>query len=171
VNPLLRVPLSPFGLVTLTVTAPADRAGVVAVIVVALVTLTLTAATPPNATVAPIKNFVPVIVTEVPPAIDPEAGATLETVGAVFTYVNALDRDPLWPSRFVTFTVTAPVPRAGVVAVRVVLLITFTLVAVVPPKVTVAPAAKKVPVIVTVVPPIVDPEAGDTLATVGEVFT
>jgi hypothetical protein len=41
------------------------------------------------------------------------------------------------------------------------------LVAAVPPKVTVAPAAKLVPVIVTAVPPAVDPLFGDTLLSVG----
>jgi hypothetical protein len=49
----------------------------------------------------------------------------------------------------------------------VVLFTTATLVAAVPPKVTVAPAAKFVPVIVTAVPPAVDPLFGDTLLTVG----
>jgi hypothetical protein len=41
------------------------------------------------------------------------------------------------------------------------------LVAAVPPNVTVAPAAKFAPVIVTAVPPPVDPLLGDTLLTVG----
>jgi len=45
---------------------------------------------------------------------------------------------------------------------------TTTLVAVVPPKVTVAPAAKFVPVIVTEVPPLVEPEFGETAVTVGD---
>jgi hypothetical protein len=51
----------------------------------------------------------------------------------------------------------------------VVLFTTATLVAAVPPNVTVAPAAKFVPVIVTAVPPAVDPLFGDTLLTVGGV--
>lgn len=46
-------------------------------------------------------------------------------------------------------------------------LTTTTLVAAVPPNVTVAPAAKLVPVIVTAVPPAVVPLLGDTLVTVG----
>jgi hypothetical protein len=41
------------------------------------------------------------------------------------------------------------------------------LVAAVAPNVTVAPAAKFAPVIVTAVPPAVDPLFGDTLLTVG----
>jgi hypothetical protein len=44
---------------------------------------------------------------------------------------------------------------------------TTTLVAAVPPNVTVAPAAKFVPVIVTAVPPAGGPLFGDTLVTVG----
>jgi hypothetical protein len=49
----------------------------------------------------------------------------------------------------------------------VVLLTTATLVAGAPPNVTVAPAAKFIPVIVTAVPPVVEPVFGDTPLTVG----
>jgi len=49
----------------------------------------------------------------------------------------------------------------------VVLVTATTFVAVVVPTVTVAPAAKFVPVIVTAVPPAVGPLFGDTLLTVG----
>jgi hypothetical protein len=69
-------------LVTVTVTAPALPAGVVAVIVVLFTTTTLVAATLPNVTVAPAAKFVPVIVTAVPPATGPLFGATLLTLGA-----------------------------------------------------------------------------------------
>jgi hypothetical protein len=68
-------------LVTVTVTAPALPAGVVAVIVVLFTTPTLVAAAPPNVTVAPAAKFVPVIVTAVPPSVDPLFGLTLLTVG------------------------------------------------------------------------------------------
>jgi hypothetical protein len=67
----------------------------------------------------------------------------------------------------VTVTVTAPALPAGVVAVMLVLLTTTTFVAAVLPKVTVAPEAKFVPVIVTAVPPAVDPLFGETVLTVG----
>jgi hypothetical protein len=67
----------------------------------------------------------------------------------------------------VTVTVTAPALPAGVVAVIVVLLTTVTFVAAALPKVTAAPEAKFVPVIVTVVPPEVGPLLGDTPVTVG----
>jgi hypothetical protein len=48
-----------------------------------------------------------------------------------------------------------------------VLLNTVTLVAGVPPRVAVIPAKKPVPVIVTKVPPLADPELGAIAATVG----
>ena len=61
-------------------------------------------------------------------------------------------RLPPWPFT-VTVTVTGPALPAGVVAVIVVLFTTTTLVAAALPNVTVAPAAKFVPVMVTPVPP------------------
>jgi hypothetical protein len=78
---LVRLPLCPFT-VTVTVTAPALPAGVVAVIVVAFTTTTLVAAAAPNVTVAPVAKFVPVIVTAVPPDVVPPLGLTLVTEGA-----------------------------------------------------------------------------------------
>jgi hypothetical protein len=133
--------------------------------VVLFTKLTLVAAVPPNVTVAPAAKFVPVIVTAVPPATGPLFGDTLLTVGTT-TYVNPFVRLPLCPLT-VTVTVTAPALPADVVAVIVVLFTTFTLVAAVPPNVTVAPTTKFVPVIVTAVPPVVVPPLGDTLLTVG----
>jgi len=67
---------------TVTVTGPALPAGVVAVIVVLFTTVTLVAAALPKVTVAPETKLVPVIVTEVPPLVDPVFGLTLVTVGA-----------------------------------------------------------------------------------------
>src|ERR1700740_524298 len=64
-------------------------------------------------------------------------------------------------------TVTAPAACAGVVAVICVGLTTTTFVAVLLPNVTVAPAAKFVPLIVTAVPPATGPLFGDMLLTVG----
>jgi hypothetical protein len=78
-----------------------------------------------------------------------------------------LARLPLCPLT-VTVTVTVPALPAGVAAVICVVLTITTLVAAVPPKVTVAPAAKFPPVIVTAVPPPVGPLFGDTLLTVGK---
>src|SRR5436190_1641213 len=82
VNALASVPLCASGLVTVTLTAPAAWAGVVAVIEVALVITTLVAAAPPIVTVAPATKLVPVIVRTVPPSVDPTAGLTAMTVGA-----------------------------------------------------------------------------------------
>jgi hypothetical protein len=49
--------------------------------VVAFTTTTFVAAVAPNVTVAPVTKFVPVIVTAVPPVVDPVFGETLLTVG------------------------------------------------------------------------------------------
>jgi hypothetical protein len=81
VKPLVRLPFSPPGFVTATVTAPAACAGVVAVMLVLLTTTTFVAAALPNVTVAPVAKLVPVIVTAVPPPVGPLFGATLVTVG------------------------------------------------------------------------------------------
>jgi len=67
--------------VTATVTAPALFAGVFAVIEVALTTVTFVAFVPPKVTAVALVRFVPVIVTLVPPAVGPELGLTLVTVG------------------------------------------------------------------------------------------
>ena len=73
---------APPDVVTTTSTAPAALAGVVATICVALSTVMPVAVVPPNVTaVTPVK-LVPVMVTSVPPAIGPEFGLTLVTVGA-----------------------------------------------------------------------------------------
>jgi len=48
---------------------------------VLLATFTLDAAAPSNVTAAPLTKFDPVIVTAVPPAVGPEFGEMLATVG------------------------------------------------------------------------------------------
>ena len=60
-----------------------------------------------------------------------------------------------------------PAVPAGVVALMLVVLVTTTPVALVPPIVTVLPEMNPVPVIVTAVPPAVGPLAGDMPVTVG----
>jgi hypothetical protein len=80
VKPFAKLPLCPL-IVTVTVTAPALSAGVVAVMLVLLTTTTLVAAVAPNVTVAPVAKFVPVIVTAVPPAAGPLFGDTPVTAG------------------------------------------------------------------------------------------
>ena len=75
--------LLPWGVVTTTLAAPAARAGVTAVMLVALTEETLAAGVPPKVRlVAPVK-FVPVIVTVVPPSVEPVAGDTEEIEGAL----------------------------------------------------------------------------------------
>ena len=75
-------PLDPPGVVTTALAVPGDPSGVVAVIEVALTTVTPVAAAPPMVTpVAPVK-LVPVMVTACPPAAGPLEGLIDETVGA-----------------------------------------------------------------------------------------
>ena len=81
-NPLVNVLLCPSVLVTTTFTAPATWVAVVAVIELLLATFTLVAAVPPNVTLAPDRNPVPVIVTDVPPVVVPDTGEMAVTVGA-----------------------------------------------------------------------------------------
>ncbi len=110
-------------------------------------------------TVAPVVKPVPVSVTAVPPAAGPDCGLIAVTVGAA-TNVKPFARLPLWPSRLVTTTSTAPGACAAVTAVIEVALTTVTLVAATPPIVTVAPVVKPVPVSVTAVPPAAGPTDG-----------
>lgn len=166
----MKVALWVSGLVTVTLTAPAACAAVVAVIDVASTNTTFVAGTPPIVTVAPETNFVPVMVTLVPPSVVPDGGAMLEIVGAVEAYVKPFVSVALWVSEFVTVTFTAPAACAGVVAVIDVAPTTTTLVAGTPPIDTVAPATKFDPVIVIGVPPSVDPDVGETPAIVGAGF-
>ena len=71
------------------------------------------------------------------------------------------------PPMEVTVTSTIPAACAGEMTVIDVELTTTTLVPGVPPKLTVAPVAKLVPVIVTGVAPVVGPAFGLTAVTVG----
>ena len=68
--------------------------GVLQVIVVLFNTRTEVAATPPKVTVAPLRNPVPVIVTEVFPPTAPAVGDTEVGLGAAW-YVYPLDRVPI----------------------------------------------------------------------------
>jgi hypothetical protein len=161
VKTLAKLALWPVLLVTVTAAAPAAAAGVTAVICVALTTFTEAAALDPMFTVAPARNPVPVSVTVVPPVVGPLLGKTLVSVGPP-TKVKALAKLALWPLLLVTVTAAAPAAPAGVTAVIWVALTTFTKLAAVGPKLTVAPAANPAPASVTVVPPVVGPLLGDT---------
>jgi hypothetical protein len=163
VNALALVAVPP-AVVTATLLAPADPAGVFAVIEVAVAT-TLVAATPFTFTlVVPVK-LVPVMVMFVPPLVEPVAGETLAMVGTGTTYVNAFGFVAI-PPAVVTATLLAPAIPAGVFAVIEVALAT-TLVAATPFTFTLVAPVKLVPVMVNAVPPKVEPIAGETLAMVG----
>src|SRR6478735_5284050 len=135
--------------------------------VVALLTVNVVAAVAPKSTaVAPVKP-VPVIVTEVPPAVGPEFGLTLVTVGAATNVNWSLAEVALVPPVVVTVMSTVPAAWAGDVAVIDVALLTVNVVAAVAPKLTAVAPVNPVPVMVTDVPPAVGPELGLTLVTVG----
>jgi hypothetical protein len=87
VKPFVKVPLWLSLFATTTLTAPAECGGVVAVIEVLFTTVTPVAAVPPKVTPAPVRKFVPVMVTAVPPEVVPEFGETAVTFGAGFAYV------------------------------------------------------------------------------------
>ncbi len=72
----------------------------------------------------------------------------------------------VWLSGFVTMTSAGPAVPGGVVAM-IDVDVTVPTVAAAPPNVTVAPLAKSVPLIVTLVPPAVGPLVGNTDETVG----
>jgi hypothetical protein len=74
------VPPDPPGFVTTTSAGPAARAGTIAVMVVLLTTLTLTALIS-TVTVAPTRNPVPLIVTDVGRAVEPVEGEIAVTLG------------------------------------------------------------------------------------------
>ena len=153
------------GVVTTTSPVPAGEGAVRAVIVVAFTTVTLVAATPLIVTaVAPVKP-VPVMVTLVKPEMGPACGEMLVTAGGA-SYVNRLEPVPV---AMAVVTETSPVPAVPtpVVAVIVVAFTTVTPVAETPLIVTLVAPVKLVPVMVTDVPPDVEPELGEMLVTVG----
>lgn len=85
-------------------------------------------------------------------------------------YVNSV-LAALLPARVVTTTLAAPAAPGAVVAVICVELLTVKLVAAVPPMLTAVAPVKLVPVIVTLVPPVVKPLDGLIAVTVGRAPT
>ena len=79
-NAFVNVAVPP-AVVTATLFAPAVPAGVTAVTLVAEFTTTLVAATPPTVTLLAPVRFVPVIVIDVPPRVEPLVGLTDVIVG------------------------------------------------------------------------------------------
>ena len=121
---------------------------------------------PPKLTAdAPVK-LVPAIVTVVPPAAGPEDGLTRVTVGGVTYAYWSLVLAALVPPGVVTVMSTVPAAPTGAVAEIWLELFTEN-VAAVPPKLTPVAPVKPVPLIVTVVPPVVGPDVGLTLVTDG----
>ena len=168
VNAFGRTPVCPSRFMTTTLTWPGVLNEVVAVIVVALTTITFVAAAPPTKTEAGAVKPVPRIVTDVPPTAGPVAGVVEVTVspcGAL--YVNPFDSVAVWLSGLVTTMSAAPSPCAPVLAVIVAEFTTTTNPAVTPPIVTVAPLTKPVPVSVTLSPPLAVPDAGRIVDSVG----
>ena len=131
------------------------------------VTTTLAAVVVPNLTVVfPGMKPVPVIATELPPAVVPTSGTKLVTVGGVTNVKFTLE--VAVPPGVVTGTETVPAGLALVTTVIFVVLVTRTVVSFFVPKCTVvAPVTKPLPVIVTVVWPKVGPSVGVILVMVG----
>ena len=113
--------------VTVTSTAPADPAGLVALQLVVELQVTAVPAAAPKSTVVPVvEKPVPVIVTTVPPASGPAVGLILATAGPE-VYVNlsaALVAEVAPPA--VTVTSTAPADPAGLVALQLVVELQLT---------------------------------------------
>lgn len=145
--------------------APTDPAGVTAVTEVGERTTTLVASKPPIVTRFALVKLVPVIVIAVPAASGPEIGLTVTIVGAA-KYVNAFVLVAL-PPTVVTEISFRPAVPTGVIAEMELLDTTITLVAAVPPTVTLLVFVKLVPVIVIGVPAVSGPEIGLTLTIVG----
>jgi len=131
----------------------------------------LVAETPPKVTLAALVKFEPLRVTDAPPRVLPDGGATAVSDGAGNRYVNPFVRVALCVSGFVTVTSTAPTACAAVVAVIDVASKTTVFAAATPPMVTVAPGTKFVPMIVTLVPPTIVPTFGESVDIVGAVDT
>ena len=152
-----------------TFNAPAVLAGVTTVTEVALTLVIEVPAVAPNVTDVVPSKLVPVIVTVVPPAVGPEANPaadnTDEIVG-VPTNVKA-EVDATAPPEPVRVTVTVPAELAGVTTVTEVALTFEIEVPALLPNETAEVPSKFVPVIVTDVPPLVEPDDGATVVIVG----
>ena len=160
----------PWPVVTVMSTVPVP-AGVAAVICDSVLTMNAAAGVVPNVTaVAPVKS-VPVTVTVVPPWTGPEEGFTALTVGGA----GGVELNVNWsagaliievPPAVVTVTSTAAGDSGGEVA-EICVADTGKKVAETVPNLTVVAPARLVPVMVTEVPPPVEPLLGLTPVTVG----
>ena len=157
----------PPGVVTVTSVTPAAPGGATTVIWLSETTVKLVAATVPNWTaVAPVKPE-PVMVTAVPPAVEPDGGLTPLTTGAG-TQVNwSLEEVAEVPPGVVTVTSVTPAAPGGATAVIWLSETTVKLVAATVPNWTAVAPVKPEPVMVTAVPPAVEPDGGLTPLTTG----
>jgi hypothetical protein len=160
--------LVPLGVITLMSTMPLPAAGEIAVMLLAEFTVKLVAGVPPNSTaVAPVKP-VPVMVTEVPPAVVPLAGLRPVIAGAAALIVNVAPDDV--PPELVTVTVAVPgvAIRPGGTSALSCVALTKLLASEVVPHCTVVPESKFAPLMVRVnsAPPAVA-EEGERLEIVG----
>ena len=161
--------LNPFGVVTVTSTVPAAPAGAVAETEVAEVTLKMAGTEPKSTAVAPLKP-VPVMVTPVPPSLDPDVGLTEITAGPGpgVTKVNSSALVvALTAMGVMTVTSLVPAPAGGDTAEMAVSELTVNDVAATEPKSTAVAPVKPLPVTVTEVPPVVSPASGLTAVTEG----
>jgi hypothetical protein len=125
----------------------------------------VTFADPNLIVVASLTKPLPVMVTLVPPPVEPSVGLTLLAVGK---YLNrSADVRALVPCDVVTVMSTVPAFSAGETALIVVAELTEKLVALTEPNFTADAPVKFVPVIVTVVPPATGPLGGLILVIVG----
>lgn len=146
----------------MTSTGPTACCGVTAEMVVGDKTLKLVALYGPNKTAVTLAKLVPVIVTVVPPPIEPVAGLMPVTVGAGAANVNlsaAVIADA--PSGLDTITSKIPAACAGATAViEEDAELNVNDVAAMPSKETAVTSARPAPVIVTGVPPAMLPLEG-----------
>ena len=131
-----------------------------ALMVEALVTVSDAAAVVPNWTaLAPVRS-VPVMVTVVPPAVEPLVGVNVVTVDSVVTKAKFPLEVTVSPEGPATDILTVAAAWALVLAVIVDALVTVNPAAVVAPNRTSLTLSRSVPVMVTVVSPVVGPLAG-----------
>ena len=154
--------------VTVTSISPVPE-GATARTVFELTRVKLVAGVPPKDTAVVVDSSVPMIVTTVPPDDVPDAGESRVTVGRTGVLNSYLELSPVSdvPSPEVTVTSTSPVMCNGTVAKMVVGLKIENDVAADAPNDTAVAVSRLRPVIVTVLPPAVDPNRGSSDVTVG----
>src|SRR5581483_9325055 len=113
----------------------------------------------PNFTVAPGTNPLPVIVTVLPPTCGPLFGLRLEIADGPYAYRSPFTA-ALVPAGVCTVTRTVPGDPGGATAVSCEVDRNVTVEDVFVPNFTVAPGTNRLPVIVTVFPPVRGPPFG-----------